>query len=102
MLDLLFDVLRHPYRRRILTRLHERNPRDEAEFSPDALAVEDDEVELLAIELHHKHLPKLAEAEFVDWDREANVVTRGPRFHEIEPLIELIVEHSEELPAGWP
>lgn len=36
------------------------------------------------------HLPKLAEYDFADWNREADVVTRGPRFQVIRPFLELI------------
>lgn len=101
-LDQLFDVLSHPYRRRILTRLNERNPRDEASFSTDSVAEDTDDDDLVAVEIHHRHLPKLAKAGFVDWDHETNAVTRGSRFDEIAPLIELMDEHRDELPKGWP
>lgn len=96
-----FEALSHPYRRRILTRLHERNPREEAEFH-EVTRGGDDDPDRLAVELHHRHLPKLVDAGFVDWDREEDVVTRGPRFEEIAPLVELMVDHRDELPAGWP
>lgn len=101
-LDVAFGVLSHPYRRRILIRVHDSNPRDEPEFSAAALAEDADEDELVDIELHHRHLPKLAEAGYIDWDREANEVRRGPRFDEIAPLIELMRNHPDELPSGWP
>lgn len=101
-LDTVFDALSHPYRRRILTRLNDHNPRDEASFSTDSVADEVDDDERVAIDVHHRHLPKLAESGFIEWDREANVVTRGPRFDEIAPLIDLMDAHRDELPAGWP
>jgi len=101
-LDELFDALSHPYRRRILTRLRKRNPREEADFSAAELADDADEIDRLVLEIHHQHLPKLAEAGFLDWDREEDVITRGPRFDEIAPLIDLMVDHRDELPAGWP
>ena len=101
-LDELLDALSHPYRRRILDLLFNQNPRDEAEFSANELADDADEFDRLVLEIHHRHLPKLAEADFIDWDREADVITRGPRFEEIAPLIELMVNHRDELPAGWP
>jgi len=101
-LDVSLDALSHPYRRRILTRLHDQNPRKEAEFSADELADDADDIDRLVLEIHHRHLPKLAEAGFIDWDREADVLTRGPRFDEIAPLIELMINHRDELPAGWP
>lgn len=101
VLDELLDVLSHPHRRRILTRLHVRNPRDEAEFDPEELAQADEALDVDTIHLVHNHLPKLDEAGFVDWDRERQVVRRGPRFHEIAPLIDLMVTHRDELPADW-
>ena len=101
-LDESFDMLSHPFRRRILTRLHDRNPRDEASFSKDSDADETDDEERVKIEIHHRHLPKLADSGFIDWDREESVVRRGPCFDEIVPLIELMVNHQNELPEGWP
>ena len=100
-LDELFTVLSHPYRRRILTRLGDHDPRDEDEFDHRALAREDDP-DLPSIELFHNHLPKLDEAGFIDWERDDGVVRRGPRFGEVAPLIELMVDHRDELPVGWP
>lgn len=54
-----------------------------------------------AIRLYHIHLPKLAAAGFIEWDREANKVEKGPQFEEIRPLLELMEEHRETLPDGW-
>lgn len=101
-LNELLEVLTHPYRRRILSHLFERNPRDEDEFDPAELASIDEDPELLELELHHGHLPRLAESAFVDWDREENLIRRGPRFDEIAPLIRLMANHEDELPADWP
>lgn len=101
-LDRLFEALSHPYRRRILTELHDQNPHDEVEFSAAALAETADDPQLADVELFHRHLPKLAEAGFIDWGREEYVVRRGPRFDEVAPLIELMRNHPDELPAGWP
>lgn len=99
-LDELFEVLSHPHRRRILTSLNDRNPREEDEFILSELVTED-EIEEESTGFFHNHLPKLDEAGFIDWDRERHVVRRGPRFTEIEPLIELMVNHPDELPADW-
>ena len=52
--------------------------------------------------LVHNHLPKLEEAGYIEWDRESGTIEKGPEFDEIEPLLELIEEHSEELPQDWP
>lgn len=52
--------------------------------------------------LVHTHLPKLAEAGYIEWDRESGTIEKGPAFDEIEPLLELIEENAEELPRDWP
>ena len=101
-LDQIFDVLGHSHRRRILTILAEANPRDDEEFTPEELHAEDEDLELFTRELFHRHLPKLAEAGYIDWDRDTNTVRRGPKYDEIAPLVELMIAHEDELPAGWP
>jgi len=101
-LDRMFDALSHPYRRRILVLLDEHNPRDADEFSVEDLATEDDDLELLTSELYHAHLPKLAEAGYIEWDEDTQVIRRGPNFAEIAPLLRLMTDHQDELPDGWP
>lgn len=78
-LDELFEILSHPTRRRILSTLANRNPRDEEEFQTEAFTSDDDNLEQFLLQLSHLHLPKLAEAEFIDWNRETNTITRGSR-----------------------
>lgn len=65
----LLEILSHPHRRRIITRLHDRNPRDENEFELEELTG-DEELDNATVDLIHNHLPKLAEAGFINWDRE--------------------------------
>ena len=96
----LLEILSHPHRRRIITRLHDRNPRDEDEFELEEV-VGDEELDNETIALIHNHLPKLAEAGFINWNQEQQIVTRGPRFGEIAPLIDLMVSHEDELPESW-
>lgn len=100
VLDESLDVLSHRHRRRILTRLNARASRDAKALDVADLAADEPDVETLT--LVHNHLPKLADSRFIDWDQERHVVTRGPRFHEIAPLIDLMVAHQDELPADWP
>ncbi|MFC7068889.1 DUF7344 domain-containing protein [Halobaculum lipolyticum] len=99
-----FTVLANGHRRRLLVALMRSNPRDEeslrAEIAVDDLTDEDEEV--LRYKLHHVHLPKLDEMAFVTWDRERDVITRGPRFDEIRPLLRLMEDHADELPDDWP
>ena len=63
----------------------------------------DERVDLQEIErdesdasMHHVHLPKLADAGFVDWGRETGAVTRGSTFDEVRPLLETLAGHRGE------
>jgi hypothetical protein len=50
------------------------------------------------LQLRHTHLPKLESAGLVEWDREADLVTRGPRFDDVEPAVRSIVENADRFP----
>lgn len=100
-LDESLNLLSHPARRQLLTRLTRRDPRDTEWFDVEKLADEGG-VDADRIGLVHNHLPKLADADYLTWDRERDVVTHGPRFQEIEPLVELLETHQDELPVNWP
>ena len=100
-LDQLFKMFCHPARRRILHTLAQDNPRDEDGFESEYFA-SDEKIEVFKRELYHNHLPKLNEAGFIDWDRETDTITRGPRFEDIQPLVTLMANHQDELPEGWP
>ena len=51
--------------------------------------------------LRHNDLPRLTDMGYIEWDDETELITRGPKFDEIEPLLELIVDHGDELPPDW-
>lgn len=51
--------------------------------------------------LYHVHLPKLAEAAYIEWDADTQTIRRGPNFDEIAPLLQLMADHEDELPAAW-
>jgi hypothetical protein len=51
------------------------------------------------VALRHVHLPKLDEADLIDWDSDAGTVARGPRFAEAEPFLRLLVRNQHELPG---
>jgi hypothetical protein len=102
--DDLLDALASATRRRLLLELLERD-----RGANDGLAV-DDFADALAddtgtwrsrIDLQHRHLPKLERLGLVRWDRVDAVVTRGPAFAEVEPLLALLREHSDRLPDDW-
>ena len=98
--DEVMDALANVQRRKLLVALLAHNPQDD---SP--VVVADSEGEGSAVEqlvtMDHVHLPKLAEYGFIDWDKEAHQVEKGPKFDEIRPLLELLDDHEDELPDGW-
>ena len=116
MIDTLFDALADEYRRQVLTDLLDRTSRRVS--SPSGVSweiAEADEVLLRRhltssreiseadeelLRAHHVHLPKLDDYGFVEWDRETNVVARGPRFEEVRPLLELLDGRRDELPES--
>jgi hypothetical protein len=102
----LFEILSHEYNRRILLTVAQDNPRDEDEITSetvaDAYEEDGDRIELVEQQLYHTHLPQLADAGFIEWDRDSGTITRGPRFEEVEPLLRLMHDHQDELPDDWP
>jgi len=98
--DSHLDALSHVDRRRLLlTLLHADTDGDRP--------VEIDQMEYdtaerpLELSMHHVHLPKLEEKGLVDADADTHSVTTGPRFDEIEPLLELLDTNRGQLPDGW-
>lgn len=100
-LDELFEALSQPPRRRILTALSDASRRDEAEFVPTEFIRNEQCTDRLQ-RLHHAHIPKLVDSGFIDWDPDSETITRGPRFDEIAPVVELMTSHQQKLPADWP
>jgi len=96
-LDALLGHLSHPIRRRVLLALFAADPN--AVLSPDDLVAHGEPSERDAIELHHNHLPRLAAAGYLEWNRLDDTVTRGPNFETIVPMIEVLTEYDDRLPA---
>lgn len=90
-IDGIMDVLSSQVRRCVLIAFLEGISETDIETLRQRAGVED-----AGKVLHHVHLPKLAHAGYIEWDRDSNVVARGPRYNEIEPLLELLREHSTE------
>lgn len=100
LFDEMLDALADPQRRRLLSALTEHNPQDDAPVVVDS-GEEGDAVERL-VTMNHVHLPKLVDYGLIEWDEDADEVSKGPNFDEIRPLIELLSDHDDELPADWP
>ncbi|WP_425601416.1 DUF7344 domain-containing protein [Halobaculum magnesiiphilum] len=99
--DTQLSALSHIDRRRLLLALFH------AETEDDALPLEVDLLEhdtagnTLQLSMNHVHLPKLDEHGFVEANPDRGSVTIGPRFDEIEPLLELLDENRDRLPDDW-
>ncbi len=69
-------------------------PLPESAVNPNAPA----DPEALKVELYHRHLPMLADREFVEWDTGPLVAERGPRFEEVAAVFEAVHTSAERLP----
>jgi DNA-binding transcriptional ArsR family regulator len=88
--DELFRQLASPLRRQVLLTL----ARSPGGLDADTLAG-GPEPERTRIALHHIHLPKLAEAGYIEWAPGNSTVARGPRFGAVEAALELLGEYSQ-------
>lgn len=118
MLDSAFDALADTQRRQLLVDLLDHNPQSVPQLTgvsreladADGVLLEDRltstreivDVDEYHLRLHCIHVPKLVEYGFVEWDEDGNDVTKGPRFDEIRPLLELLDGRRDELPGEWP
>ena len=99
-LNAMFDELSHGTRRQILRALVHHDPRTEAEFTVEDCGIDGRSTASINAGLHHIHLPKLADAGVIDWDPQTESIARGPRFGEIESLLERLDDHHDTLPKG--
>lgn len=98
--DDTLDALAHIQRRTLLVALLTHNPQDDESVVVDADESIDEAFTRL-VQMRHVHLPKLEDYGFITWNRETNEISRGPRFETIRPLLELLQEHEDKLPAEW-
>lgn len=99
--ETIFSALRNVYRRRLLVALVEQDASDDTVPVPEAVAGDHDDLSVLQANLIHTHLPQLEQAGYITWEQDTHQITRGPHFDEIQPVIELLHDHQDELPAGW-
>lgn len=100
MNDNAFIALAHIDRRRILVALLEDTPLEERTAGLDDVAT-DGSLRRIHLERQHVHLPKLDEMGFIDWGRTDGELTKGPRFGELQPVLEFLTTEHEQ-PARLP
>ncbi|MDZ5811393.1 hypothetical protein U4E84_08545 [Halorubrum sp. AD140] len=54
--------------------------------------------EELRVELYHIHLPMLAENDFITWETDPLVASRGPRFDELAVVFEALHSDAANIP----
>ena len=99
VLDSFAECMGHEYRRRILFSLHQLEGGESLHVPRDVLEEEDDR-DAFVVEIAHNHLPRLDELGYVSWDREAQVVEAGEGFERIEPLLDVLTDHYEQIVPG--
>ena len=102
MLDLGFRALASKQRRRLLLALLDESPLSDTDPQlSDDVQVDADKRDALQLEYYHVHLPLLEQMGFIEWNQENQQIKRGPNYDEIRPLLELLVDHEDELPDEW-
>lgn len=101
-LDTLLSVLAHRHRRRIVAALEDVPRRGGTEFPVEGLAAVDEGLESIRTEMYHLHLPKLADAGYIEWDRETDTIRHGPNYDDVASIDSLLREHADDLPIDWP
>jgi len=97
-LDDKIRILSKRQRRLILLTLKHDGEKTER----DVLFRSGDEMDDAELQLVHNHLPRLEEAGYIEWDRDSGTISKGPRYDEIKPLLDLMENHADELPPDWP
>lgn len=88
-IDVMMDILRDRSRRSILMAVL----RDPNEIQIDDLyGVLDDKT--TEESLYHNHLPKMEQARYIEWDRDADTISVGPEFYAVEPLLQLLFDYQ--------
>lgn len=96
MNDATFDSLADERRRTLLVALLDEHQLDATAPIPvdDGAGAVNTERRMQA-EMYHRHLPKLADQRFIDWDRDTDEIVKGPQFEELRPLLEVVAPHVE-------
>lgn len=85
-LDTTLEVLMTQNRRQLLTALRDRDPTETVDVPTLVSAIGGGRE--TRIEAHHVHLPLLDDRGFLEWDRDENEVSQGPRFGELEAYLD--------------
>ncbi|MFC6787414.1 ArsR family transcriptional regulator [Halobaculum halobium] len=88
--DTWLALLADERRRRLLLELAGSSPSEGGLSVPEDIVNPNEDPVTLSVQLRHVHLPKLADSNLIDWNRDADVVSPGLAFDRIRPLIRAI------------
>lgn len=88
-LDKALKILSDPRNQDVILALEQKSPRAMNELGKDS--------ESLKIDLYHRVLPRLDKEGYVNWSRDSDVVTKGPKFESIHSVIRVLRRNSEDL-----
>ncbi len=94
----VFELLSNGHRYRLLTTLLEEGTTTAIPPSDDTGPEAD--LESVRLALYHIHLPKLDDAGLIEWDRDRNQVSKGPRFKTVVDLLERLDETDSDIPRN--
>ncbi len=100
LFDEMVDVLANVQRRKLLVSLLDHNPQDDEPVVINASESDAEAMDRL-IKMKHVHLPKLVDYELIEWNEDTHEVSKGQKFDEIRPVLELLAAHENELPEDW-
>jgi DNA-binding transcriptional ArsR family regulator len=98
--DTYIQLVADQRRRRILQTLREAESASVDELADQLAADGGDSAEQISVDLHHNHLPKLADANVVEYDSRSNAVRYSPpkRFEAVaESVLEEPIQSDREL-----
>lgn len=101
-LNTTFEVLSHRRRRQILAMLAEGGSREEDNIVATDFEAKNTSSDEIMVSLHHRHLPMLEEAKYIEWHRDSNIIRRGPAFEQIGTVVEILQSNQDRLPGDWP
>lgn len=97
--DRVFEALSAEPRRQLVASLLDAAPDSDVPLPESAINPDvPTDPERLRHELHHRHLPMLAEQDVIEWETEPLVATRGPRFDEVAAVMEALHEAATDVP----
>lgn len=94
------ELFANRHRRQLFLALAELDSHDADSIRLEEVLVDPDNQEGVLIMMHHTHLPKLEEYGIIDWEVGSDTVRRGPRFDEVESLVELLRSNGDTLHRG--